>query len=239
MISKVVHKAFVETNEEGSEAAAATGVAMRTWRPACRRSGSHFRADRPFLFVIRDVTDRHAVIRRPGGEPSGVNAAKPQTALARPVSVNVLDRRLVAPRDLLAGQTEHCRDLVALVRARRPSAEHDRRDPRLIQPGPFGELCDAGPSLDAQLIDVLVGSICSLVSASTGSPQCPPPAGCACPTSGRGSVGDDGAVEQPTAKSTSRRQSFAWGTSKSRRAHRLAAGPGRQCRQQARRRHRS
>lgn len=50
-ISDVVHKAFVEVNEEGTEAAAATGVFMAT-RAAMTRE---FRADRPFLYLIRDV----------------------------------------------------------------------------------------------------------------------------------------------------------------------------------------
>lgn len=50
-IDKVLHKAFVEVNEEGTEAAAATAVIM-----AARSAGSYviFRADRPFLFLIRD-----------------------------------------------------------------------------------------------------------------------------------------------------------------------------------------
>jgi serpin B len=55
MISKVVHKAFVETNEEGSEAAAATGVGMKVAAARLPRPPFVFRADRPFLFVIRDT----------------------------------------------------------------------------------------------------------------------------------------------------------------------------------------
>jgi serpin B len=50
-ISAVLHKAFVEVNEEGTEAAAATAVVIRT--KSARRYPS-FRADHPFLFLIRD-----------------------------------------------------------------------------------------------------------------------------------------------------------------------------------------
>ncbi|KFV08565.1 Leukocyte elastase inhibitor [Pterocles gutturalis] len=48
-LSKIVHKAFVEVNEEGTEAAAATaGIAM-----LCMVMEEDFTADHPFLFFIR------------------------------------------------------------------------------------------------------------------------------------------------------------------------------------------
>lgn len=52
-ISAVQHKAFVEVNEEGTEAAAATAVVMaRTLSPA--PAPFRFVADRPFCFAIED-----------------------------------------------------------------------------------------------------------------------------------------------------------------------------------------
>lgn len=52
-VSAVFHKAFVEVQEEGTEAAAATAVTMRDGS-AMGMQPARFQADRPFLFLIRE-----------------------------------------------------------------------------------------------------------------------------------------------------------------------------------------
>jgi serpin B len=51
-ISAAIHKAYVKVNEEGTEAAAATGIVMRTL--SMPRPPEVFRADHPFVFAIRE-----------------------------------------------------------------------------------------------------------------------------------------------------------------------------------------
>ena len=54
-ISAVIHQAYVDVNEEGTEAAAATGVTMKVLSAGPNQTPV-FRADHPFLFLIRDKT---------------------------------------------------------------------------------------------------------------------------------------------------------------------------------------
>jgi serpin B len=55
-VSLVLHKAFVDVNEKGTEAAAATAVVMRAGSAAPMNVPfvPTFRADRPFIFLIRE-----------------------------------------------------------------------------------------------------------------------------------------------------------------------------------------
>jgi serpin B len=52
-ISQAMHKAFVEVNEEGTEAAAATGIVMNVRSAPRPQQKPVFRADHPFLYLIR------------------------------------------------------------------------------------------------------------------------------------------------------------------------------------------
>lgn len=51
-IDKIIHKAFIDVNEEGTEAAAATAVTMR--KTAILLDEVQFKADHPFVYLIKD-----------------------------------------------------------------------------------------------------------------------------------------------------------------------------------------
>ncbi len=53
-VSAVVHKAYVDVDEKGTEAAAATGVTVVPTSAVPPRPRAVFRADHPFFFLIRD-----------------------------------------------------------------------------------------------------------------------------------------------------------------------------------------
>lgn len=54
-ITGIYHKAFVDVNEEGTEAAAATAVSagIRSMQP--EQQPRDFIADHPFIFLIQDI----------------------------------------------------------------------------------------------------------------------------------------------------------------------------------------
>lgn len=77
-VSKVVHKAFVEVNEEGSEAAAATGVVIML--KSLPRS-FNFKADHPFLFFIRENITGAVLFLGKYSRPAGAPEATGKTEL--------------------------------------------------------------------------------------------------------------------------------------------------------------
>ena len=70
-LSAVLHKAYIEVNEKGTEAAAATAVVMTPTALLIQKPPREFRADHPFLFLIRDSTTGSILfmgrVMKPGG----------------------------------------------------------------------------------------------------------------------------------------------------------------------------
>jgi serpin B len=60
-ISKVLHKAVIEVNEEGTEAAAATAVIMMKRCAVVRNPPQEFVCNRPFIFIIHD-NKNHSIL---------------------------------------------------------------------------------------------------------------------------------------------------------------------------------
>jgi serpin B len=55
-ISKVIHQAFINVDEKGTEAAAATAVVMNLMMAPQHAEPKIFKADHPFVFLIKDNT---------------------------------------------------------------------------------------------------------------------------------------------------------------------------------------
>ncbi len=70
-ISAVAHKAFIEANEAGTEAAAATAVTMRATAFSKPSEPRVFRADHPFLFLIQETTTGSILFLGRVAEPGG------------------------------------------------------------------------------------------------------------------------------------------------------------------------
>ena len=68
-ISAVMHQTFIAVDEHGTEAAAATAVAMQA---VSMPQYTDVVVDRPFLFVIHDVEHADPALPRPGGRPLGL-----------------------------------------------------------------------------------------------------------------------------------------------------------------------
>jgi serpin B len=68
LINDVTHQSFIETNEEGTEAAAATVVEIGlTSVPA---SPMVFRMDHPFMYIIRETTTNSIIFMGRVADPS-------------------------------------------------------------------------------------------------------------------------------------------------------------------------
>lgn len=71
-IQEIIHQAYVDVNEEGTEAAAATAVVM--WGKGAAPTGDPipvFRADHPFIFIIQDTTSGNILFMGRVENPNG------------------------------------------------------------------------------------------------------------------------------------------------------------------------
>lgn len=75
-ISEVIHQAFVAVDEEGAEAAAATAVGIRATAMVRQAPPAIFRADHPFLFLIRHEASGAILFM---GRLNSTGAARPDT----------------------------------------------------------------------------------------------------------------------------------------------------------------
>ncbi len=68
-ISRVIHQTFIDVQEEGTEAAAATIVEIRYFSSDGGGSPQYFKADRPFLYVIKENSTGAIVFIGKVGKP--------------------------------------------------------------------------------------------------------------------------------------------------------------------------
>lgn len=68
-IDKVMHKAIIDVNEEGTEAAAVTGVMVATRAMPPQEEIKNFIADHPFIFVIQDNMTKNILFMGKVEEP--------------------------------------------------------------------------------------------------------------------------------------------------------------------------
>ena len=81
-IGNVIHKVFVDVNEEGTEAAAATAVVIKLSAAQEEHPIPVFNADHPFVFIIQD--DETAIlfmgrVTNPACKPSSGNGRATRT----------------------------------------------------------------------------------------------------------------------------------------------------------------
>ena len=109
-ISAVLHKAFVDVNEEGTEAAGATAVVME------KKNGGRrlvFRADRPFLFLIRHNATGAILFMGRVADPRGDAATGKNAGTNKPAADSGSDRARKFWDTLASGDTVALKDFYA------------------------------------------------------------------------------------------------------------------------------
>ncbi len=104
-ISSVIHKAFIDVDETGTEAAAATAVTVEA---ACSYAGSYappvvFNADHPFLFLIRDTQSGSVLFMGQVADPTTTSGDSSAPAVPKAVQVGTQPCQFAAPTVQLIG----------------------------------------------------------------------------------------------------------------------------------------
>jgi serpin B len=97
-VSNILHEAKIEVNEEGSEAAAVTGIHIST-----RSGGSGpitLKIDRPFIFVIQDLKNNIPLFIGKIVNPTNQEAASVRKPIYGDISKNSIDTRSALPLHL-------------------------------------------------------------------------------------------------------------------------------------------
>ncbi len=105
-VSAVIHKAYVDVNEEGTEAAAATAVTMRALAMrAPEQAPPVFRADHPFVFLIRDNRSDSILFMGRMADPSKLGTG-PKNDLSECSGAPTTEARIVSRAMALATEAE-------------------------------------------------------------------------------------------------------------------------------------
>src|SRR5262249_50874478 len=106
------------------------------------------------ISILRNTGRRLPIPLPRRGQGSRTRCQIPnKLGLGWPVAVDVLNRRLVPPSDLVPGQAENRSHAITLGRAWRPAAQDNRQNALLIQARFLRELAVVNLPLDAQFFD--------------------------------------------------------------------------------------
>jgi serpin B len=106
MISDVLHKAYLNVDEKGTEAAAATGIVFEVVSVPM----ASFSADHPFLFLIRDNTTESILFMG-----RVVSPTPPMAAVPEPASSLLAALALIGLTVAGRGHRRHCNPLVNIT----------------------------------------------------------------------------------------------------------------------------